>query len=369
MPPDVRKGCAFPAKSVSCRAMPVYDLTAGVARKTSADAERRSLSAHQAAQPLGNIEGTFTTSNPTVKQIIKQLDCALLTCRVNNNMILITFLITCISFLQGQETVLLNEFVRQDISNERREELMGLILQQDINRVAPLLLKIHTEYATPTEPGLGLYPWLSDQHSVNAKIWYASGAIWQGLFQNEKIHNQTEILIGLLKRKDLRPSIYTILQTLRFYWNQEAERAVLDVYQTANETEGVRKQCSQILLEKNGQNYISHIAAHLQIYPKEKWLLEYNYLTSSLEGTGNPLTAENKNVLVKLGFQLLATLNEGNLSNGYNIARQLGRLLKISDEFAPDQKKAEYQGEGQLNDKFFADTVKNALKWRNEHLK
>jgi hypothetical protein len=59
MPPDVRKGCAFPVKFVSCRAMPVYYLTADVARKTSADVERRSLSTHQAAQPLGNIDGTF----------------------------------------------------------------------------------------------------------------------------------------------------------------------------------------------------------------------------------------------------------------------------------------------------------------------
>ncbi len=51
MPPDVRKGCAFPTTSALVWAMPVYNLTAGIAPKNRIGTERHSLSAHQAAQP------------------------------------------------------------------------------------------------------------------------------------------------------------------------------------------------------------------------------------------------------------------------------------------------------------------------------
>ena len=73
--------------------------------------------------------------------------------------------------------------------------------------------------------------------------------------------------------------------------------------------------------------------------------------------------------MLAAGFEIITELSDENLQTGYFVARRLGFILKIQDEFAPNQKASKYQGKHGLTDEFFIDTVKNAIKWYSKHKK
>jgi hypothetical protein len=76
------------------------------------------------------------------------------------------------------------------------------------------------------------------------------------------------------------------------------------------------------------------------------------------------LSQDSRKRIISLGFDLLK-LEEHNGINGYFLATSLGTFLKIPGEFKPDSKDPQYKGENGLTEKFFSDTVKNALEyWR-----
>jgi len=81
------------------------------------------------------------------------------------------------------------------------------------------------------------------------------------------------------------------------------------------------------------------------------------------------LSDKNRRLVLAAGFEVLKDWTESELQHGYFVATQLGFILKIRDEFAPNQKARKYQGEHGLTDEFFIDTVKNALRWHAKNEK
>ena len=81
------------------------------------------------------------------------------------------------------------------------------------------------------------------------------------------------------------------------------------------------------------------------------------------------LSEENRRKVLAAGFDIIADLPDKDLETGYFVARRLGFILKIKDDFAPNQKARKYQGEHGLTNEFFIDTVRNAIKWYSKNKK
>ncbi len=68
--------------------------------------------------------------------------------------------------------------------------------------------------------------------------------------------------------------------------------------------------------------------------------------------------------LLETGFELLQRIPRQRIDQGYFVALHLGFILKLKDQFKPDQQAEKYQGPGGLTKDFFQDTVRNALAWQ-----
>src|SRR5262245_61911578 len=164
----------------------------------------------------------------------------------------------------AQSENLIRELVRKDISNERRDIVVEQLKQSDISETAPMILKLSNDFASPTEPGIGDKPWMSDRHSHRAKIWYASHAIWNEWFKGRDDPVKAAILLKLLQNDNGYYSIGVILNTMRFQWTTEAEQPVFDLFKRHGTSDLPRYHAIQVLLERCGERYVDRAIEFIQ---------------------------------------------------------------------------------------------------------
>jgi hypothetical protein len=262
---------------------------------------------------------------------------------------------------------LVKRLPQEGISNTERDRLVQQLSRGDAATLAAPILKIMREHIAADEPGMPPVPWLNDNHSHRAKVWYAAGAVWGELFRGQPDPAKAAVLLKLLESEKDDYSRYNVLSEIGFHWNAEAEKGVVQVFEASESPPYIKRKCLELLLSFGGEKYVSHAFEFVSKSPAKEQaglfrVFHSNHFFSSY-------SKENQDRIVDLGFTILEMdAKEGN-RNGYGIATTLGTFVKAPNDFKPDQK--DYQrppgGTGGLTDEFFADTVKNALEWRKKN--
>lgn len=256
------------------------------------------------------------------------------------------------------------ELSRKDISNEARDRLVERLRRSDPSATAPAILKLMRVYCSPTEPGMEHKPWMNDRHSHKAKVWYASCAIWDTLFAGQSEWAKVAVLLKLLESDKDTYSRHVVLKTLRFQWNATAEQPIFRLIQDRDSPDTTKMDALQVLLERCGETYVSYAIQFVEHSPAKDRLDHFQRVFN----VGNRFfscSPENQDRIVALGFTILQMVAKPGDATGYGVARQLGFFVRAPNEFAPDQRG--YRGLNGLTERFFSDTVQNALDWRKKH--
>ena len=257
------------------------------------------------------------------------------------------------------------ELASEDISNADRDALVEELKRSDISTTAPPILKLLRDYASPEEPGIGPKPWMNDRHSHRAKVWYAAAAVWDTLFDGKSDLAKVAILLKLLNDYSDTYSRYVVLEKLRIHWSSDAEKQVADLLQRRETQDATKLDALRVLLEQVGEQYVPHAIDFIRSAPDKDKSRRYERLFN-VGDRFFKYARKNQDEIVTLGFAILEADATPGTSAGYFLARQLGFFLKVSREFAPDQRAPQYQGKSGLDESFFADTVMNALAWRKK---
>ena len=257
-----------------------------------------------------------------------------------------------------------DEFIDENISCERRDQIVEELKSRRFEEVAEKLIEIMISYRPmfayniPEEK-----PWMSNSYPTRVKIWLAAGVVWHEHTGGKKDPEKEMCIISLLKsRKDNAVRI-KLLEALGRQWGDSAETEALNITKNKNEDLYLRRRSIALLLWHSEINkYLTDAIEIIKEYKGKKRIDVY----CDIMNVGNRLfllSNDNKGTLIKLGFQILQEECGEKPACGYFLARQLGFILKMPDEFAPDQNLQKYKGKNGLNDEFFEDTVKNALEW------
>src|SRR5262249_11207696 len=158
----------------------------------------------------------------------------------------LTLMIVC--NLQGED--LIRELVRKDISNERRDAIVEQLKRSDVSTVAPRILEVMRDHVKADEPGIGSKPWMYDGRSHQAKVWYASAAIWDELFKGRDDPNKAAILQKLLTNHHDEYSIYVILNAMLAHWTIETEQQVFILFQDSKASISSKRQALEALINR-----------------------------------------------------------------------------------------------------------------------
>lgn len=198
-----------------------------------------------------------------------------------------------------------------------------------------------------------------------------ASAVWQHHLSPKDNLDKSKIVLSLLLKSSGKTEQAILIDAiLNHQWCPEAESVLLNLAKNTKEDLGIRRSSASTLLSRCDINTYMPLAVEIILaHKKGLGRCEALHFTTNQGNRLFSLTEQNKQRLVAAGFQSIEELPDNELQSGYFAARHLGFILKIPEEFAPDQKARRYRGEHGLTDEFFIDTVKNALKWYSENKK
>jgi hypothetical protein len=150
-------------------------------------------------------------------------------------------------------------------------------------------------------------------------------------------------------------------------WTTSAERPVLGLGADPKNDIDARNCAFTTLLQRTGHKYAHEAIEYVKSLP----VGEQGVIYCRVFNIGNRFVvwpADRQEEVIRLGFATLKKTTAKNADQGYFLARQLGFFLRIPNEFSPDQRDPAYKTEHALNDKFFSQTVENALEWEKSNL-
>lgn len=256
----------------------------------------------------------------------------------------------------------ISQIAKRHISGPDRDAAVESLKHADIDKTAPMILRLMRDNASPSEPGYGK-PWMIPHYSHQAKVWYASGAVWDALFSGSNDPSKAKILLKLLGDNHDDYSQYVVLNQLRFHWNSEVEREVSALARRKNITNDSKELAISVLLERAGDSYVTDAVRFVQDATGKEQSSRFHRVFNigyRFETFSNKSQAD----ILALGFSILEAEAKPGISAGYGLACELGTFLRAPEEFKPDIHAPDYQGKGGLNEQFFSDTVSNALEWR-----
>lgn len=213
-------------------------------------------------------------------------------------------------------------------------------------------------------------PWLENINQTY-KYQFALSHIWE---YHLKVGSQDEVKEELVRLLILYCDDSEMYVHLAYsfsqanIWGKDVEKVFSDHLETKKRPLAIRTTALEMLLEYADLNtyspYISGIINEQpDILQKFQWFTRFTNHGNRLF----TLTHQNRELVLKCGFDLLITYSQSNRNLGYFVARQLGFILKVPNTFAPNQDEPKYREAHGLNDLFFQDTVTNAITWYQEN--
>jgi len=262
---------------------------------------------------------------------------------------------------------------KQDFSSDGRDALVELSKKKPFSELAPVLLKVLAEY-----PGKR-YAWSANKPSWNSdrrltsqdRTYLMASSVWQHHMKPTNDPSKIKVLLALLQKASRRAEKNILIGAIKSYqWNTDGEKALADIAENKEESPGLRNFAVGALLHRSDINTYMPIAIEIILAHKED--LPRHQAFSSNTNLGNrlfTLNAKNRHAVISTGFEILSEIPDEEFHAGYFIATRLGFILKVNNEFKPDQKAGKYRGDTGLKDDFFIDTVKNAIEWHSKNWK
>ena len=283
----------------------------------------------------------------------------------------IALLMLAVSLVHGTELDIKNAWSKEDPSPDERTALVEKSKKLPFDKIAPTLLTTLVE----NQPFYGINPW-GDTPWNNGRLtpkdrtYLMASAVWQHHMEPRDDPAKAKTLLALLQKEEGVTGKSILIRAIMLnQWCAEAEQPLLKIATNGTETLDTRQVAVTALLKRcDLDTYIPLGMEIVNSYDKE---MEKNQAFNSLTNQGNRLykiSEKNRDLLLSTGFAILIQLDDEDLQHGYFVALQLGFILKIPNEFKPDQKTEKYQGQHGLTDDFFIDTVKNALEWYSENM-
>lgn len=238
--------------------------------------------------------------------------------------------------------------------------------------MAPVLLKVLVDY----RPIFGRYnysgdkPWNDKRLEPKQQNFVAAEIVWSHHLRGPNEPAQARVLGRLIPHGNTNPhGRYLVVNALTHsQWAPELEPVLKAMLSDESRSSDAKRAALDCLLHRCDINTYMPLA--IERIRSTKGLVHQLREFNSLTNHGNrlfTLTATQRRELIDLGFRLLQRLPHKQHQSGYFVALHLGFMLKIKDQFKPDQNAEEYQSPSGLTDAFFIDTVKNALAWEVEN--
>jgi hypothetical protein len=281
-------------------------------------------------------------------------------------------LVLAVSLVHGDESDLKHDWSKDDLSPSERTALVEKSKKEPFATIAPVLLKV----LVGDQPIYGINPWgdtpwNNDRLRPRDKTYLMASAVWQHHMEPRDDLEKATILLSLLQKASGRSDKGILIGAImNSQWCPDAEKVILGIAKDEKEDLGIRRASASALLSRCNIDTYMPLAVEI-ILSHDKGMPRNQAFNLTLN-QGNrlfSLSEKNRRLVLAAGFKVLTDWTESELQHGYFVARQLGFILKIRDEFAPDQKARKYQGEHGLTDDFFSDTVKNALRWYSKNKK
>jgi hypothetical protein len=195
---------------------------------------------------------------------------------------------------------------------------------------------------------------------VEWQIYYAVLRSWDNQVNFLPKPSGGYLLLKLLEKAKTGFAREYILKNIYHRWIPEAEKEVVKIMEDPNEGIIARTIAARDLMLKGKNDYHERFlffADSNNFENQKRWL---NLLANVLYKKKTGIDPR----VIKLGFELIIKERESNPNYntaGYFLAITTGRYINLN--FQPDQKEPQYQEQHGLSDKFFSDTVDNALAW------
>lgn len=285
----------------------------------------------------------------------------------------IALLLCFASLVRGNEFSLQAQWSRKDLSADQRDELVELSKKESFQKISPILLKVigdGSQYPLCYSFPLGKNPWNHERLSSVCRTYLMALAVWGHHMSPPVDPTKAKILFALLQDSKNDAEKKHLLSSIKHrQWIEEAEQVFSRIAKDREESSGVRGIATHALLERCDIN--SYMPLAIEIVQSQKKLFDRIQIFHSLTNLGNrlfSLTEKNKQLVLSIGFEILSELPDEDLQHGYFVARRLGYILEMENDFVPDQKAEKYQGKQRLKEEFYSDTTKNALNWYSANL-
>lgn len=281
------------------------------------------------------------------------------------------FFLAVISVNCETEDSLKQRWLTKDLSKQEGKKLVELSKKKSFKKIAPALLEIITTTKN-VPPNISPYikrPWEKQNLSDKHKKYIMARRVWSHHIDSEKNSSKANILLELLQKESkMRAELMLIHAISMYHWSSKAEKTLSKMARSNIEPLDIREASVNALLNHSKIN--TYIPISIKIIRKHKTgpaRAESFTLLTNLGGRIFNLNKKNRRVLISTGFQILRGLPKENHHGRYFVARRLGYVLKVKNEFSPDQTREKYQGKNGLKKSFFTDTVENALRWYEQN--
>ena len=198
------------------------------------------------------------------------------------------------------------------------------------------------------------------------QIFYATSRAWSHQVEKLPVHSGGKLLTALLQAAANDKEKHHLLKALTSRWEPDAESPLAKLLVAANEPREIGQDAALALIVHGKQDYrdvMLRLAANADHDEKVQW---YNLLADPRHKKRTGVDPR----IISLGFRLIQADRARSpeyLQGAYFLANTTGSY--IGQDFAPDSKDSRYQSKGGLSEQYFADTVKNALRWWDENHK
>jgi len=256
--------------------------------------------------------------------------------------------------------ILITTMTDKNSSWDARCSAEDSLIKMQPEEVLPALLT-HVEKGMP-DGGI----WNSGSRDIDKRapvewqIFYSVARSWDNQVKSLPKNSGGGLLIMLLNEVNTSYGHIRILSGLNRYWVSEAESIVAKIMENSNEDIVVRTTAAKALIQHGENDYHERFLAFAyssNFKDQKRW---FDVMTDVRHKRKTDIDPR----VVQMGFDLI--LKERELlpnykQAGYFLAITTGRY--INQEFKPDQNEPQYQGQHGLVDKFFSDTMDNALAW------